>query len=392
MADDITIPASGTGTATPKVATDDVSGSHYQRVKLDLGANGASSPAVGTVPVSGTVTVTEPVSVDDNGGSLTVDGTVAVSNHPTTIDVGNFPATQPVSGTVTANAGTGPFPVSDNGGSLTVDGSVAVSGTVTVDGSGATQPVSHAALTELAAAIDTELQVDVVGALPAGNNNIGDVDIASMPNVTLNEPVTVDGTITASNLTGNVAHDSPDSGNPVKIGGVASSAFPAEVADGDRANLWLNSRGAAMVSGGFVGGSDGIIGSVGLHADDGQPYPVGTTGYVYNGLTWDRQRGDTLGMHVSRSATAATATLSNVNDTNVSTTLLSSNTSRKGATIHNDSTAILYVKFGTTASATSYTVKLVADAYYEVPFGYTGRIDGIWASDASGAARITEMT
>lgn len=38
-----------------------------------------------------------------------------------------------VTGTVTANAGTGPFPVSDNGGSLTVDGTVAVSGTVTVD-------------------------------------------------------------------------------------------------------------------------------------------------------------------------------------------------------------------------------------------------------------------
>jgi hypothetical protein len=34
--------------------------------------------------------------------------------------------TQPVSGTVTANAGTGPFPVSDNGSSLTVDGSVTV--------------------------------------------------------------------------------------------------------------------------------------------------------------------------------------------------------------------------------------------------------------------------
>ncbi len=40
----------------------------------------------------------------------------------------------PVSGTVTANAGTGPFPVSDNGGSLTVDGTVAVSGSVAVTG------------------------------------------------------------------------------------------------------------------------------------------------------------------------------------------------------------------------------------------------------------------
>ena len=42
--------------------------------------------------------------------------------------------TQPISGTVTANAGTGPFPVSDNGGSLTVDGTVAVSGSVAVTG------------------------------------------------------------------------------------------------------------------------------------------------------------------------------------------------------------------------------------------------------------------
>jgi hypothetical protein len=67
-----------------------------------------------------------------------------------------------------------------------------VSGTVTVDGSGVTQPISHAALTELAAAIDTELQVDIVGALPAGTNaigklaansgvDIGDVDVTSLP-------------------------------------------------------------------------------------------------------------------------------------------------------------------------------------------------------------------
>lgn len=53
-------------------------------------------------------------------------------------------------------------------------------------------PVTHAALTELASAIDTEVQVDVVGALPAGTNaigklaansgvDIGDVDVTSLP-------------------------------------------------------------------------------------------------------------------------------------------------------------------------------------------------------------------
>lgn len=88
----------------------------------------------------------------------------------------------------------------------------------------------------------------------------------------------------------------------------------------------------------------------------------------------------------------ATATLTNVNDTASSTTLLSANTDRRGFAIHNDSTSILYVKFGTTASTTSYTVKLAADAYYESPsWCYTGRVDGIWSADASGAARITEL-
>ena len=36
---------------------------------------------------------------------------------------------------------------------------------------------------------------------------------------------------------GNVAHDAADSGNPVKIGGKATSSEPAAVATGDRANL-----------------------------------------------------------------------------------------------------------------------------------------------------------
>lgn len=89
---------------------------------------------------------------------------------------------------------------------------------------------------------------------------------------------------------------------------------------------------------------------------------------------------------------ASAATLTNVNDSATSVTLLSSNSSRMGATIHNDSAEILYVKFGTTASLTDYTVKMIADAYYEVPFGYTGRLDGIWAANSTGAARITELT
>ena len=90
---------------------------------------------------------------------------------------------------------------------------------------------------------------------------------------------------------------------------------------------------------------------------------------------------------------ATTSAVTAVADTASSAQLLASNGGRVGATIMNDSSAVLYVKFGATASATDYTVRLVQYAYYEVPFGYFGRIDGIWASDpGDGAARITELT
>jgi hypothetical protein len=90
-------------------------------------------------------------------------------------------------------------------------------------------------------------------------------------------------------------------------------------------------------------------------------------------------------------ARSRTGTLTNVSSSASNGTILASNTAREGATIFNDSTAILYLKFGTTASATSYTVQVAAGGYYEVPFGYTGIIDGIWAS-ANGNARVTEIT
>lgn len=81
-----------------------------------------------------------------------------------------------------------------------------------------------------------------------------------------------------------------------------------------------------------------------------------------------------------------------VADNSGSVTLLAANANRLGATIANDSSAALYIKLGGTASLTSYTARVAQYGYYEVPFGYTGVIDGIWATDpGDGAARITEF-
>lgn len=87
---------------------------------------------------------------------------------------------------------------------------------------------------------------------------------------------------------------------------------------------------------------------------------------------------------------SATPTQSSVSGSGTSVSLLAANSSRLGATIFNDSSALLYLKLGATASTTSFTALLGTNDYYEVPFNYTGAIDGIWSS-ATGAARITEI-
>ena len=88
MADNKTLPATGTGTANIVVATDEIGGVDYQRVKLALGADGTAADApVGGGTEAGVLRVTIAsdstgvLSVDDNGGALTVDGTVAISTN-----------------------------------------------------------------------------------------------------------------------------------------------------------------------------------------------------------------------------------------------------------------------------------------------------------------------
>lgn len=77
----------------------------------------------------------------------------------------------------------------------------------------------------------SEMQVDIVGALPAGANAIG--KLAANSGVDIGD---VDVT-SCANTTGNVAHDSADSGNPIKVGGVATSANITRVTSGDRAHF-----------------------------------------------------------------------------------------------------------------------------------------------------------
>lgn len=74
------------------------------------------------------------------------------------------------------------------------------------------------------------------------------------------------------------------------------------------------------------------------------------------------------------------------------TLILEANDSRKGATIYNESTAILYLTLSkVAATVTVYSVQLAAGANFVLRENeYIGQVRGIWAA-ANGAAMITEF-
>lgn len=90
-------------------------------------------------------------------------------------------------------------------------------------------------------------------------------------------------------------------------------------------------------------------------------------------------------------ATSTTATPTTVASSIASVAILAANAARKGATVWNASTATLYLDLDTAATAADYAAKLDPGGYYEVPFGFTGALSGIWSA-ANGNALVREFT
>ncbi len=226
MADNTTLDA---GSGGDTIATDDIAGVKYQRVKVTAGADGTATDIIagGGVEASALlVTVasdsTGVLSVDDNGGSLTVDnaalsvvgggveataqrvtlasdstGVLSVDDNGASLTVDN--ASLSVTGggvelgamrVTIANDSTGVVSVDDNGGSLTVDGTVAVSGTVAVDSELTTADLDTGAGTDTRAVVGIAL-AGSGGAVLAGTAN--PVPISDNAG-----SLTVDGTVAAT--------------------------------------------------------------------------------------------------------------------------------------------------------------------------------------------------
>jgi hypothetical protein len=195
-------------------------------------------------------------------------------------------------------------------------------------------PAGTNAIGKLAANSGVDIGDVDITSIAAGDNNIGNVDIVTMPNVTL-----AAGTNT-NEVVGDAAEDAALAGNPVRTGIRASRAVPTSMsADGDVVTPWADREGRQVTK---------------------QQCGTGTT-----------------------SAVADSAT---------SVTVLAANTQRLGAVVVNDSDQILYLKAGATATTSDYTYKVLPGGTVEIPFGYSGVLDGIWAANSTGSARVTEFT
>jgi hypothetical protein len=95
----------------------------------------------------------------------------------------------------------------------------------------------------------------------------------------------------------------------------------------------------------------------------------------------------------TREIGASTGVVSATNASVTNFTMFSANPNRRGLTLFKEGSNTAYVKFGATASATSFTVKLTNNSYFEVPDNYTGRIDVIFSTAVAGNILYsTELT
>jgi len=291
-----------------------------------------------------------------SSSAVKVSWTIGGTSGPTftgvyvTITTKSTPATQVISGSITA---TNPSVGSDGAAALTFDTqvggvvstsapsytngnlnalSLTTAGALRVDGSGVTQPVS------------------------------GTVAVSSVGGT-----VTVSGTVATTQST-----------SPWIVAGGGTAGSPAS--------------GVVTVQG-ISGGTAMSVDSDGYVTTSAPSYSNGT----WNHLSLDTSgnlrvlasQGTTPWAVVTNKATNSSVTSVASSASNV--TLLAANANRVFASIYNESSKTVYVKMGSGASNTSYSIFLMPNSYWEVPSDWTGQIDAVWSA-ANGSARVTELT
>lgn len=235
-------------------AADDIGGVLFPRGKLGWGADGFYGDAslTNAIPIQagtgatftvvdggGTISVDDgggTVSIDDGGSSITVDGSVSVTGNvdvtPASPLANDYLPVRLTDGSAFLAA----VPVTDNAGSLSVDDN---GGSITVDGT-------------IAATQSGVWTVSLSASVPAGTNNIGDVDVLTLPSLPAGGN-TIGAVTQASgpwSVAGAAAHDAAVSGNPVLLGGAGRRArATATDTDGDATRLVTDPYGRLTTAG-----------------------------------------------------------------------------------------------------------------------------------------------
>ncbi len=265
MADNVAV-TPGTGAT---IATDDVGGVQYQRVKVDGGGDGAATPilAGGGVEASALrVTIasdsTGVLSVDDNGASITIDAPVGTPAFVRLSDGSSAITTLPVS----ISSGATSIGKAEDAASASGDvgvGAMAIQkntpSNTAADGDYVFLQMSSGRLWVSAEITAESASIGKVEDIASAS---GDVGVPAMA-IQQSSPADTAGTngdyamlqMSAGRLWcsasayGDVAHDAADSGNPIKVGGSAITAgsYPTAVSSGDRAQLLTDLYGRPRV-------------------------------------------------------------------------------------------------------------------------------------------------
>lgn len=231
MADNVTID-NGNNTDFD-VATDDVVGAHHQRVKVDLGGDGLSSPLVrGQQTAASSLPVT--LASDEAIAATLASIKTAVETIDNFIS-GNFGSIRVADGDSTVLADV--FDLT-NSNPLAVQ-VVDANGTAitSFSGSGGTSAADDADFTQA-----TTSGTPVQGVYESSPTTVTDGDLGVV-GINQNRHWRVE--VASSTL--DVAHDAADSGNPVKIGGKARTSVPTAVANADRTDSSFDPYGRILV-------------------------------------------------------------------------------------------------------------------------------------------------
>jgi hypothetical protein len=210
-------------------------------------------------------------------------------------------------------------------------------------------------------------------------------------------------TMLGSNFTGTNGMPAPSSSS--STGGVISLTPPDYTGNnGDLEPISLDGYGnlRVSISGGAVGTTgtaaptlatlDGALVSLtapDYTADDGDLEALSMDGYGNLRVTVNNPSGSPLFVTTNKATNSTVTSVAiTANSNNV---LLAANSSRIAATIYNATNKIAYIKYGSTASATNYTLQLMPNAYFEVQNDWTGEIDSFASNGTNGNILVTEM-